>query len=366
MLESPEAFRYISYLRLRWRFVAVGFLSAVVLAAGISFLLPAKYTATARVVIEPAAIDPRSSMAVSPIYLESLKTYEHFAASDSLFQKAVVRFGLRDLVGSRPVESLKKSILKVGTVRSTRILEISATLPDARRAQALAQFIAEQAVAMNHSLIMTSGDELIRSVERQEEEARAQLREVDASWAHLLSAEPIQDLQAQVEREGELRVTLERQLAAANIDLAESTSNPDGSGQSSKGTLQPDAENARARVAELRRQLESLDRQNAEREKLLATRLADRERLAAQRTSAQTALTSLETRLRDTRTEQDYRGERLSIIDPGVVPEKPSSPNIPLNLAAAVFLGILLPSVYLAFEMSFREQSVLHALVRDE
>ena len=34
-------------------------------------------------------------MAVSPIYLESLKTYEHYAESDSLFQNALDRFGLR-------------------------------------------------------------------------------------------------------------------------------------------------------------------------------------------------------------------------------------------------------------------------------
>ena len=41
------------------------------------------------------------AMAVSPIYLESLKTYEHFADSDSLFQKAVEQVRLRALLGAR-------------------------------------------------------------------------------------------------------------------------------------------------------------------------------------------------------------------------------------------------------------------------
>src|SRR5438094_3860105 len=102
-MQSPEAFRYIGYLRLRWRFVAASCLTALVLAAAVSLVLPSQYTATARIIIEPpAGADPRSAMAVSPIYLESLKTYEHFADSDSLFQKAASRLHLRELLGQKP------------------------------------------------------------------------------------------------------------------------------------------------------------------------------------------------------------------------------------------------------------------------
>ena len=66
-----------------------------------------------------------------PGYLESLKTYEEFAANDSLFQKAIDQFQLRAALGARPIESLKKRVLQVALVRNTRILEIAATLPDA-------------------------------------------------------------------------------------------------------------------------------------------------------------------------------------------------------------------------------------------
>src|ERR1700730_2844323 len=117
MADSLDAFRYISYLRSRWRFVAASCTIAVVVAAAASFLMPREYTATARIVIEPpAGADLRSAMAVSPIYLESLRTYENFANSDSLFQRAIEKYGLRSLVGPRPIESLKKHVLKVGTV----------------------------------------------------------------------------------------------------------------------------------------------------------------------------------------------------------------------------------------------------------
>ncbi|HMC60818.1 MAG TPA: hypothetical protein VKJ01_16630, partial [Candidatus Solibacter sp.] len=51
-----------------------------------------------------------------------------------------------------------------------------------------------------------------------------------------------------------------------------------------------------------------------------------------------------------------FRGERLRLIDPGIVPERPSSPNIPLNVLAALFLGLVLPIVYLTLQMSYQEQ----------
>src|SRR6266581_999994 len=108
MPDSFDAFRYISYMRSRWRWIAASCAVAMVLAFVFTLLQPRLYTATARVVIEPpAGSDLRSAMAVSPIYLESLKTYEQFAAGDSLFQKALEKFGLRE----GPIESVKKRVL---------------------------------------------------------------------------------------------------------------------------------------------------------------------------------------------------------------------------------------------------------------
>ncbi len=354
-MQSPEAFRYIGYLRLRWRFVAASCLTALLLATAVSLVLPRQYTATARIIIEPpAGADPRSAMAVSPIYLESLKTYEHFADSDSLFQKAVTRLQLRALLGNDPIESLKKRVLKVGLVHNTRILEIEATLPEAVRAQKLAQFLAEESVALNRSLTNAGGQDLIQSFIEQEADARVGLERVEAEWGRLVSNEPTDELRGAIDRADSLRSNLEREAAQANLELAESANSAE----------QQSA--ARARLAELRKQLETLDRQMAENEKLLAARMAHRERIEAERKSARSAATAVDNRLREARNDVAYRGERLSIIDPGVVPEKPSSPNLPLNLAAALLLGLLLPVVYLAFEMNYHQQRVLQALARDE
>jgi uncharacterized protein involved in exopolysaccharide biosynthesis len=69
----------------------------------------------------------------------------------------------------------------------------------------------------------------------------------------------------------------------------------------------------------------------------------------------------MEARLRDARGETGFRGERLKIIDPGIVPERPSSPNLPLNIAAALLAGLVLPILYLTLEMSFQGRRALLA-----
>src|SRR5690242_18816186 len=131
MADGLDVFRCMSYVRQRWRLVVASCAIAVALAAGISLMLPRQYTATARIVIEPpAGPDPRAVLAISAIYLESLKTYENFATSDSLFQKAADRFQLRASASGVPIETLKQRVLKAVVPRNTRILEISATLPD--------------------------------------------------------------------------------------------------------------------------------------------------------------------------------------------------------------------------------------------
>ena len=344
MPDSLDPFRYMSYVRLRWRLVGVSCLTAVVLAGAVSLLLPREYTATARVVIEaPAGTDPRAMLAVSPIYFESLKTYEQFAASDSLFEKAAERFQLRSLMGARPIEALKRSVLKVGLVRNTRILEIAATLPDPAKAQGFAEFVAEQAVALNQSLITSGGNDLLSAVEQQEREAQAQLDRTERERSQALASQPVDDLQNAIFQAGQMRAGLEERIANQRLELVEPAS-PESS--------------ARNRLDELQRQLAALNRDTAEKEKVLAGRLARKERLDAARKANLEALAAIEARVRETRNNLGYRGERLTIIDPGVVPERPSSPNVPLNLSIALLLGLLLPLVYLALELSYQQQHV--------
>jgi capsular polysaccharide biosynthesis protein len=355
--ESFDAFRYISYLQMRWRVIAGACAVALAFALLASLVMRRQYTATARIVIEPpAGSDPRGSIAVSPIYLESLRTYEHFASGDRLFQMASDKFALRRILGARPIESLKRRVLKVDTVRNTRILEISATLPDALTAQALAHYLADQTVAVNRTLVTDGDRDLLRGVEQAQDDARARVEQIDKAWAQLLANEPLEDLQAELESAARLREDLQQQSVAAELEIADAAERAGHAPQGEAAEIRRQQAAARARLEELHKRIEAVGRQAAEREKLLAARMAHRDNVSAQRKEAQDSLAAAEARLRAARAESGYRGERLTVIDPGVVPERPSFPNVPLNLGAALLGGIVLPAVYLAFEMNFREQ----------
>ena len=359
MAESLDIFRYISYLRLRWRWIAGCCLVAVALALVVSLLQPREYTATARIVIDPpAASDPRAAVAVSPVYLESLRTYEQFAAGDSVFQKATEKFRLRDFWRGRSLESIKKHVLKVGIVRNTRVLEIAATLPDAQVAQQLAGSLAEATLALNRSVMGEEDQDMLNGFGQQESELHAHLDSIEADWAKLLSNEPVAELQAAMSKAGELRATLEQQRLSAEQEIADAAERQKSGSDGEKVEAHKESTNAAARLDEIRKQVSALDEQSRERELLLAARLSHRDKVEAERKAAQTSLAAVEARLRDTRAESGLRGERLRIIDMGVVPERPSSPNIPLNVLAALLLGLVLPVLYLTLELNYRERSV--------
>jgi succinoglycan biosynthesis transport protein ExoP len=359
MAESLDIFHYISYLRLRWVWIAGSSAVAVALALAVSLALPREYTATARIVIEPpAGTDPRSAMAVSPVYLESLKTYEQFAASDSLFQKAIDQFHLRASLGARPIESLKKRVLHVALVRNTRILEIAATLPDARLAQQLAKSLAESTVDLSRSLETEGDRDLLAGIGQQEREMRASLDALEAARARLLAEEPVADLQSAMDSAAEMRATLQQQILNTQLEIADAAERRKTGGSAEQSDAARESANAAARLEEMRKQLAMLDAQSREREKLLAARMTRRDKLEADRQAAETALAGIETRLREARAEAGYRGERLRVIDPGVVPERPSSPNVPLNVLAALLLGLVLPILYLTLELNYQEGRV--------
>ena len=341
--DSVNTYRYLSFLASRWRFIAASCAIAVGLALGVSLLRPKQYTATCRILIEPpAGTDIRSALGVSPIYLESLKTYEHFAGSDSLFLRALDRFQLRQRFPERPVESLKSGILKVGMVRDTKILEIKVTLTDPKTAQALAQYLGEETVKLSRSVDQEADQDLSQAIEKQESEARAQLDRSEAAWTQTIAQQPVQGLQQEVQSGADLKGGLERQLLRAEADASEDQS--------------ADAAASRARADTLRKQLTQVERELTATEELLARRMAERDRVDAQRTASQEAYTTVETRLSQVRADRGYRSERLKIIDPGIVPEQPSAPNIPLRLLAALLLGLVVPAIYLTLELSYRTQ----------
>jgi uncharacterized protein involved in exopolysaccharide biosynthesis len=322
--EPVNTYRYLSFMGSRWRFIAASCAIAVSLALVVTLIRPKQYTASCRILIEPpAGTDIRSALGVSPIYLESLKTYEHFAGSDSLFLRALDRFQLRQHFPGRTIESLKAGILKVAMVRDTKILEIKVTLTDPKTAQALAQYLGEETVKLSRSVDQEADQDLSQAIEKQEADAQARLDRSEAAWTAIITQQPVERLQREIQSGSELKSTLERQLP---------------------------------RTDALQEQLAQTERDLDSKEELLARRMAERDRVDAERTASQEAYATIENRLSQVRSDRGYRSERLKIIDPGIVPEQPSAPHVALSVLAALLLGLAAPAIYLTLELSYRTQ----------
>jgi len=272
--ETLDLLRYFGHLRRRILFVLMICGSALFLSLATSLLLPRRYTATARILIDPpAGSDQR--MLINPVYMESLKTYEVLASSDNLFSKAVDHFRLPH---SEPIDQLKHSVLKVAIPRNTRILEIAATVPDARTAQALALYLAQQVVELSRLSTRETERDLIANAQNGLDDARAKMQDAERAWAELESA-PVNQ-------------TATRSM---HIGMAQT-----------------------------------------------------------QRDAARGSFEAAQRRLQEARLGAGYRGERMTIIDPGVVPERPSSPNIPLNLVIALLISLVAALFYLALDFNYR------------
>jgi uncharacterized protein involved in exopolysaccharide biosynthesis len=261
--DSFTFFQYIDHLRRRARWIGLTCAIAAALALVVSLLMPKSYTASVRLMIDsPAGNDVRSAMAITPIYFESLKSYEAFASSDKLFLEAVEHFHLREMAPGKSIEQLQRSVLNVRLVPNTRILEITCTLPNADSAHFLALHLATQTLALSRGPSDQTDHELIAEAEKRLEQARARMEQVYA-------------------------------LGEAKGGVAE-----------------------------------------------------------ARRASARETFEEAERRLGDVRAAAGYRGERLSIIDGGFTPERPSWPNVPLNVLAAIFIGLLASVIWVTLEFS--------------
>ena len=104
---SFEVVEFLGYIREKRILFLTSCGVAILLTLVVSLALPKRYTATSSILIEaPDGNDPRASTAMSPAYLESLKAYEAFAASDTLFQRAAERLHVEGSKKERS-ESLK-------------------------------------------------------------------------------------------------------------------------------------------------------------------------------------------------------------------------------------------------------------------
>ena len=357
MYQSFDALEYVQYLRRRWRVVSLACGVAILVVLPLSLIIPKRYTATATIVIEPpGASDSRPAIVVSQTYLESLKTYERFADSDSLFTRAAAKFHLQE-GGSAPIESLKRTVLKVTKLRDTTIMEISVTLKDPKLAQCVAEYLANETVALSRAQSLGEDRDFIEAAEKQAEAARLHLAEVERQWASLSVKEPMDSLQGELDAAVDLQAKLRTELVSAEANMAEYQAQ-EGKGDSQFAREQLRAEQARKELMEKR--LQQMGRSVDELAVSMARRSAVRDALQNERTVAQTTFENAEKHLDGLRATAGSRGDRLRVMDPGIVPERPSSPNVVLNVAAGLLFALVASVMYLSFAFVLRERWALN------
>jgi capsular polysaccharide biosynthesis protein len=373
MSDSFNLFDYFDHLRTRWRFAAT-LVSAAMLVAGAScWLAPRRYTATATIVIDPpGASDARTAGGVTPIYLESLKSYEQFASNDSLFLKACEKFGLLEGSTGTSIERFKRRVLSVEKLKDTRLLEISATLPEARQAQQLAQYIAEEAVALSRNLSRDGDLRLVEGVNAQLETARGALDRARNEAASLASRQGPIEQQARdlaLLLAGTRQKTMEAGAEAAELAAQEaslSRTGADGEDRlipSDLNYVRLRAAGARARQTALAASGKEVEREAADKETAAADLRARRQTADAVLSSAELKFKELQGRVNELTASAGLRTEQLRIVDPGIVPQRPSFPDIPLILAAALSLSLTVALALLSLQFGISRRHARPARV---
>ena len=335
MRETFNIYELVDALRSRWTLMAIACVVAAVLSVTVTLLQAKQYTAAARILIEPpAGSESRASMVVSPQYLESLKSYEHLVSGDNLFRKALDRFGLRTGAPGRSIESWKGRVLKVALVRNTKVLEIAVTLEDPTKAQAMARFLAEEAIQMSATMNRDADNEPIREAEAQLGRAKEESEKVEAQWSRLVQAEPLESIESEVRALETLRSRIDRTLLNIEVD------------STAQGTA--------ARVQALKSQRKTVEESLARNSALIGQRTARREQVESQRRNALALYDAAWKQYEAARAMAGRGGERLRLMDPGIVPEQPSSPSLRLNVLAALLFALTASAGYIIISFGYR------------
>jgi len=224
--------------------------------------------------------------------------------------------------------------LKVDKLRDTRALQISVTLPDAKTAQAVAQFIAEGAVQLNRSGGKEADESMIGDAAQVAETAGARLKDAETAWETAAGAHSAEALRAEVSDDSYLKSHIEEQLLDEDAALASN----------------PGASRARARVFE--RRIAEITQAMDKKSSALAMQTAREDDLQAALSAARALYEAASRRLADLRSSRGSRTEWLRVADPGIVPQRPSSPNAPLILIGAVSLALFGSLLYLTTSFS--------------
>ena len=336
------------YIAARWPFVLVTVAIAAALAFIVSELLPRRYTAICTVIIDPpAGSDPRAASVLNPAYLDSLATFEHYFDGDALFQEAAQRFHLDS--GSAGIVTLRRKVLKVVVQHQSRVLEVSATLPTAKNALAMARYITRSGIQASRDESLAGDRDSLASVTEELDNARTRLDRARREWEQVAHDDTPETLRAEVGAAIGLLSETKRLHEQADAEAAEwRVRARDGAAEDRQSSTVL-ANAGAARAAEYASRERELGNEIATKRKLVAESTAQHAMASAELDSAQRAYDAALSRARDYGALTGMRGERMHVVDPGVEPQRPSSPKVLLNTVGAALLAACIAVAWLNF-----------------
>jgi uncharacterized protein involved in exopolysaccharide biosynthesis len=354
---------YLGALAARWKSIAVVAVGAAAVAFGVSMLLPTQYEATVLISIQPGMAGASNPAAMSPAYLDSLRSYEQWLQSEGL----VATLLQSEKLGEFNVESFRRSALRVTLGKGTRTLQVSVRMSDPKRAHDAAVKLAEIAVAANTSVGRAESDQARASAELEVEAARKPLLASQTALEQFNRENRSEEAYRQVEVHIENKSSYQTQLMDTKVRLAEQEARlaslttqiakePEKIASAPNPLyqdLRAQAETARTEAAGLRARrdallgtLEALEPALARGQAQLATLESRRHALERDYQAAELRFKALGTRATDSGIAAGMRHEDLQIADPGVTPTRPVSPRPLLNTALGALFGLLAGLLY--------------------
>jgi capsule polysaccharide export protein KpsE/RkpR len=345
MTDTFDATLYLRHLGRRWRTLLGVPAAAVAVALLLSLALPNKYDATVTLLVQPGASDPRFPPALNQIYLEYLRSYEHVVQGDELVARVLREFHLDGDPYRYNVDSFRRSVLEVQLLKFSKLLTVRVRFDDPKKAHQIALFLAREAVRTMEALREADAERAARQAQQDVQAAQTRLDDAEKKLLAFRLQAREDELLRNVQSDMESKSDYERQLASLQVSI------PDL--EARMAALGPDGKDAsialsgdRARQAALRRSVAEVERALGRHQGDLIRAQSGGTALERSYQAAREALTLANNRANEARLGAAARTEQLQIADPGIEPQRPSSPHYLFNALLALALGLFAAIVY--------------------
>ncbi len=387
-------------LRRRGRLIVFGTL-ACSLAAGVFSLLQSKiFEATTYLLVSESKLADLTSRNAAYVYYDLLRSYETFINNDYLIQKTVEHFQLQQPPYELTPDRFKRRrILQVELPKNTRLLQVSVEFPEPQLAADIANYFASNAVAFNEEMNTRDAQRTRESLKQQLDQALQGMEKSRQMLLEFSKTSGLEELRESVWNLLEEKSQAETQLTQLNTDLSRVSARRRGLGEElqkqapkielkrsvaedpilkeslSAGNLEKSAVPPTALVKEesvnpVYQQVQSLlvetdvellglkaaaqtveKAAEARRQKLAvllrekALKESTQDRLTQEYKLASDSYETLSKQYQDAWMNVSARSTDLKVIAPAVVPERPVSPRLWLNIVIASALGLVLFSL---------------------